>query len=215
MQRQVEAEWLDELAADDPLALGNRRDLRLIDFFMGNSRWILRRCRRDPVSIRRIVEGGAGEGRLAQRFLRNYPEVKYRAVDTGPFPSRLPEGAEWHQADLRESGALGEAELFLGSLILHQFEEEDLGKLGANVIDSGIQRMLVAEPRRARLHVWQLRAGVLIGFNRVSLHDGAVSIRGGFRGEELPRMLGLGKENWDWRISETLRGAYRMEAWRR
>jgi hypothetical protein len=40
MLRQVLPEILDHLPADDPEAIGSRRDLRRINFLMGNKRWI-------------------------------------------------------------------------------------------------------------------------------------------------------------------------------
>ena len=41
MLRQVLPELLDHLQADDPEAIRSRRDLRVINFLMGNERWIL------------------------------------------------------------------------------------------------------------------------------------------------------------------------------
>jgi hypothetical protein len=122
---------------------------------------------------------------------------------------------DWHSADLREASLYEGADLLLGCLILHQFEEKDLARLGEIVMKSSIRRMLFAEPRRAPLHVWQLRAGRLLGFNEVTLYDGPASIRAGFRGGELPRLLGLRENHWSWRLGETGLGAYRMEAWRK
>jgi hypothetical protein len=55
----------------------------------------------------------------------------------------------------------------------------------------------------------------LIGANHVSRHDANVSIAAGFRGDELPGLLGLEPERWTWRCTTTLLGAYHLIAWRR
>jgi len=52
----------------------------------------------------------------------------------------------------------------------------------------------------------------LLGANRVSLHDAHVSVAAGFRGDELPEMLGLRQPQWRWSCHTTMLGAYRMVA---
>lgn len=216
VKRVVEKEWLDELPADDPRAARSRRDLRLINAFMGNHRWLLRKVAAENGGAPTIVEAGAGDGGLATKIAKALPAARYRAVEPFvPVPGDLPSVVEWQRADLREEFLYEGADLLLGCLILHQFEETDLSRIGETVMKSSLRRMLFTEPRRSALHVRQLRAGKLLGFNEVTLHDGPASIRAGFRGAELPRLLGLGESHWNWRLGETTMGAYRMEAWRK
>ena len=216
MERVVEKEWLDELPANDPRAVRNRRDLRMINAFMGNHRWFLRKVAAENGGAPAIVELGAGDGGLATKIATALPAARYRAVEPFvPLPGSVPSGVEWQRTDLREESLYEGADLLLGCLILHQFEETDLSRIGEIIIKSSLRRMLFTEPRRSALHVWQLRAGRLLGFNEVTLHDGPASIRAGFRGQELPRLLGLRKKHWNWRLGETTMGAYRMEAWRK
>ena len=64
MQRCIEKELLDELAPEDARAIRSRRDLRRLNFFMGNAGILARAldglCPRDvPL---RIAEAGAGDG---------------------------------------------------------------------------------------------------------------------------------------------------------
>ena len=47
LKRTVIPELLDHLPADDPHAMRSRRDLRRINFLMGNERWIRRTLTRD------------------------------------------------------------------------------------------------------------------------------------------------------------------------
>jgi hypothetical protein len=51
--------------------------------------------------------------------------------------------------------------------------------------------------------------------SNVTKHDGSVSIDAGFRGDELPQLLGLEPATWTWTVAETWSGAYRMIAERR
>lgn len=216
MQRIVEEEWLDKLPADDPRAARSRRDLRIINVLMGNHRWVLRKVAAEEPAGASMVELGAGDGGLARKIARALPAARYRAVEQlVPVPGDLPSTVDWRRADLREESLYEGTDLLLGCLILHQFEEPDLSRIGEIVMKSPLRRLLFTEPRRAALHVWQLRAGRLLGFNEVTLHDGPASIRAGFRGGELPRLLGLQANHWSWWLGETVMGAYRMEAWRK
>ena len=104
--------------------------------------------------------------------------------------------------------------MLIASLILHHFTDEQLELIGKRIEESSIQTLLVCEPCRRGFHQWQLSAGRLIGFNRVTLHDGAVSIAAGFRRADLPKRLGLNPNAWRISIEENWMGAYRMSACR-
>ena len=64
MNRIVQPELLDQLAADDPRAVRSRADLRRINAWMGNARFAARALTeifpRSPPQ--QIVEIGAGDG---------------------------------------------------------------------------------------------------------------------------------------------------------
>ena len=64
MKRVVEPEILDGLAADDPAAVASRRDLRLINRIMGNTRWLRRAFMLKVRPQDLVVELGAGDGSL-------------------------------------------------------------------------------------------------------------------------------------------------------
>ena len=68
-QRVVIPELLDHLPADDLEALRSRRDLRRINFLMGNERWVCRTVSQFPDAANRgIVEIGAGDGMLCNKL---------------------------------------------------------------------------------------------------------------------------------------------------
>ena len=82
MKREVRPELLDSLPGDDPEAVRSRRDLRLINFLMGNERWILRH-----VDEGAVIELGAGSGDLTRRLAK-------RGQVTGLDFQEKPDGME-------------------------------------------------------------------------------------------------------------------------
>lgn len=213
MDRRVEAEWLDELAEEDERARGSRRDLRIINYLMGNERWVVRRVAGRGVQGL-VVEMGAGAGCLGEKLVRAVGGIRWRGVDLAGRPEGLGRSLEWKQSDLREAAVYTGCAAVVGSLVLHHFEAGELERLGGVFSESSARHIWVVEPRRGELHSWQLRAGLLLGFNGITLHDGVVSVRAGFRGEELPELLRLADGGWEWRLEESWLGAYRLEAWR-
>jgi len=213
MRRTLQPELLDSLPPDHPDALRNRRDLRLTNLLMGNHRWLLRTL---PPLLRpgeSALELGAGTGELGTRLAgRNVP---VDGLDLWPQPADWPAGHAWHRADLQHFSGYDRYAAILGNLIFHQFAEADLATLGAN-LRRHARIILACEPVRRRVSQILYRTlGPLFGANHVSLHDAHVSIAAGFRGDELPRALGLDASQWDCQCTTTALGAYRMIALRR
>ena len=211
--RIVQAELLDSLPHDHPDALDNRRDLGLINAVMGNHRWLARILQAYASPGGPVLELGAGTGGLAQRLRRNGWPVD--GLDVCPAPATWPAGAPWHRADLRTFAGFDAYEVVYGNLIFHQFSASELRAVG-NRMQTRAQLLLACEPARRRRSQWMFRMfAPLIGANHVSRHDANVSIAAGFRGDELPSLLGLAPERWTWRCTTTLLGAYHLIAWRR
>ncbi len=201
MIRQVLPEILDSLPGDDPEARRSRRDLRLINFLMGNERWIMRQEKPGG-----IVELGAGAGELTRKLARD-------GKVTGLDFQELPEGLElpWAAGDLFENLPLVQADTVVANLILHHFEDEQLAELGVLIKDR--KSLIAVEPWRSQVSLFE--GGLLWPvINRVTKHDMMASIRAGFRKGELPRLLNLGEE-WEWREEVSLLGGLRVLAWRR
>lgn len=206
--RVVIPEILDHLPNDDPAALRSRRDLRRINFLMGNEHWILCEVRRFPEAARRgIVEIGAGDGALCHRLSLEFPEAPISAYDLAPPPSTL-DRVIWHQGDLFEMPPPAGGVL-VANLFLHHFEAAALAELGKWM--EGFEVLVFNEPDRARLPHGLGR--ILNPFvNRVTRHDMHVSIRAGFQNCELPKALGLLDGPWSIRETSTWRGSRRMVA---
>ncbi|MDP4609824.1 MAG: class I SAM-dependent methyltransferase [Opitutales bacterium] len=218
MPRKVRPEILDSLPASDPDALASRRDLKRINQLMGNTRWLIKQLKVNSAETApHYLEIGAGDGTLAKHLIHHLHPKQYTALDLAPCPSEWPKGddEQWKQADLLHEDNYATATHLIANLVLHHFEAPALEQIGRHIHDHNIQTILCCEPCRRTIHKAQLLAGKLIGFNQVTLHDGCVSIDAGFRQNELPLALGLQPDQWQWKIQETLMGAYRMIAQRR
>jgi hypothetical protein len=213
MQRTLQPELLDSLPPQHPDARHSRRDLRLINRIMGNHRWFERALPPLLAPAERVLEIGAGTGELALRLFAC--GVRVDGLDLCPNPDAWNAGSDWHSGDLRSFAGYDRYPVIVGNLIFHQFSNEELADLGRRLAPS--TRLIVAcEPRRSRGHQALFATlAPIFGANRVTRHDGHVSIAAGFQGDELPRLLGLDEQNWDVHCQTTALGAYRMVGVRR
>lgn len=212
-ERVVIPELLDHLPADDPEAVRSRRDLRRINWLMGNERWACRTVRRFPEAANRgIVEIGAGDGGLCRKLAGHFPNAVVSAYDLTPRPVDLDPQVRWLSGDLFEMPAPNAGGVLVANLFLHHFEEESLQLLGRWLREFEV--LVFNEPDRARLphvlgrlmHPW---------INQVTRHDLHVSITAGFTAGEIGRLLGLDSGRWQLQESSTWRGARRVVGWRR
>ncbi len=210
--RVVVPEILDHLAADDPEAMRSRRDLRRINFLMGNERWILETLQRLPEAPKKhILEIGAGDGMLCGKIAQAFPQAAVEAYDLAPRPETLDREITWHRGDLFKAPPPNQAGVLVANLFLHHFEGEALATLGQWLEKSEV--LVFNEPDRCQMphllgtlmHPW---------INRVTQHDMHVSIRAGFAAGEMTRLLGLNKPHWQIRETSTWRGARRVVACR-
>jgi len=213
MLRTLQPELLDALPPDHPAALHNRRDLRLTNHAMGNFRWFLRTL---PLFLRPaepVLELGAGTGELGRALHQR--TVALDGLDRWPRPPDWPAARAWLETDLLTFPDYADYPVIIGNLIFHQFSEDELAALGAKL--RARARLIVAcEPARRRIfQILFATFAPLLGANYVSRHDAHVSIAAGFRGDELPRALGLDPAHWDCLVTTGFLGAYRLVALRR
>ena len=221
MERSLQAELLDELPADDPRAVGSRRDLRRINALMGNARLMARAVRgaASRAVPRRIVDLGAGDGALLLRWVRRMPSLapgsevllvdRHDAADAGVVtalsargfsPRRVQaDGLEWLRAQPAEAGTW-----VLANLFLHHFTAESLRAL-FNALAEKAELFCACEPRRDWWSLAASRMLGLIGANAVTRHDAAVSVRAGFQGGELSA---LWPADSSWRLREYRAGLF-------
>ncbi len=209
--RVVIPEILDHLPATDPEAQRSRRDLRRINFLMGNERWVCRALQRCPEIVGRgIVEIGAGDGQLCGKMNHLFPQATVTAYDLAPRPVDLDSRVSWQQGDLFATSPPDAGGVRVANLFLHHFEGEALRDLG-RWCENG-ELLVFCEPDRARLP--HLLGGLMHPFiNRVTRHDMHVSITAGFAAREIPRLLRLDSNCWKFEETWTWRGARRMIGW--
>ena len=199
--REVFPEWLDTLAPDDPRARRSRADLRRINRIMGALGTL--RGGIDPLLRGRqsmhIVELGAGDGslmvRLAHRCAARWPPVHVTLLDLQPVVAPATQAAierhGWTVEVLRRDvfAWLREApqqpnEIIVANLFMHHFDNAQIGTLLA-AIAARAEGFVCCEPRRSRVALFGSQCLGALGCNDVTRHDAVVSVRAGFRDQEL------------------------------
>ena len=201
LQRSVEPELLDHMAADDRAAVRARRDLKRLNAVILQSGImapiLAAQWAHDPP--RTILDLGAGDGTfmlsVARRLAARWPGVTVTLLDRQSIVSQETRdaftGLGWkvetvaadvfdHLEQIKSSGI----DIITTNLFLHHFQQEQLARLLALAAQSA--RVVVAcEPRRNKFALRASRLLWVIGCNEVSLHDAIVSVRAGFAGQEL------------------------------
>jgi 2-polyprenyl-3-methyl-5-hydroxy-6-metoxy-1,4-benzoquinol methylase len=218
MLRSVEPEWLDTLEASDPRARRSRRDLRLINFIMGNAGSVALALGNVLANGARIADLGAGDGtvmlRVARRIRARPIRVELMLVDRAGAISaatiarfrelqwnampRAADAIEWLQQ------APAGFDVITANLFLHHFEPRALRQL--LLLVSARTRVFVAcEPRRSRFALAASRVLGVAGCGPETRHDAAVSVRAGFRGYELSQAWPAMQ---DWELKEGPAGLF-------
>ena len=210
MQRVVEPEIIDQLPPDHPDVMRSRKDLKVINFLMGNERWIARQVRQFPAArAKGVLEIGAGEGTLLERLAKAHPGIPLKACDLAPRPAGLAERIAWDQRDVFESLAEASGGILAANLFLHHFEEPELARF--RPLLRNFEVICINEPYRVGQTL--LDARFMLPFvGRATRHDMIVSIRAGFVPGELPALLGLAGPDWRVREETCWRGGLRMLA---
>ena len=221
MERSLQAELLDELPANDPRAVGSRRDLRRINALMGNARLMARAVRgaASQAVPRRIVDLGAGDGTFLLRCLRRLPllprGIKIVLVDRGDATDAgvvtelcargfLPRVEQADAGGWLRAMPAGPSTWVVANLFLHHFSAESLGEL-FGVIAQKAELCCACEPRRNRRSLAATRLLWLMGANAVTRQDAAVSVRAGFQGGELSALWPADPR---WRLRERRAGLF-------
>ena len=212
LNRVIIPEILDSLNPTDPRAIRSRRDLRWIDLYLGNSRWIVRRVKKQTPPPARIIEIGAGEGDLCCKLQTSLPSSTVTGLDLIQRPTNLPVSIQWNSGDFFQTLPNIYADVCVGSLILHHFSDEALRDLGARL--QSFRSLTFCEPLRSRLPLFLSKLSCPF-LSEVTRHDMPASIRAGFLPGELPALLGLDSNKWSVRESSHWRGALRLAAWQR
>jgi 2-polyprenyl-3-methyl-5-hydroxy-6-metoxy-1,4-benzoquinol methylase len=214
MKRVIEPEWLDELPAEDPRAVGSRRDLRRLNWLMNNP-GIVARALRTPPSPKRVLDLGAGDGSFALRVatLLQLRNVYFILLDRSAWPpssvrkrfAALNCTVALSQRDVASGLAVAEnVDVIFTNLFLHHFKREQLRQLLGNVA-AHCDFFVACEPQRSWFGLAGSRLLGLIGCNQVTRHDAVASVRAGFRGRELTQHWPM---DGNWSIKERAAGLF-------
>ena len=202
--RKLTPELLDHLPHTDPGARSSRRDLRRINCFMGNERWIASMI---PGAEQSITEIGAGDGHLLSRIAILHTDCAVVAYDLAPRPLDLPAKAEWKQGDLFSQPLPQSGGTLIANLFLHHMDERQLRELGKWM--SAFDTIIINEPLRASFPL--LMAKLAAPFiHPITRHDMRVSIEAGFVPGELDELLDLKKNGFNVIETTDWRGAIRL-----
>jgi hypothetical protein len=216
MRRVVQPESLDSLAADDPAAIGSRRDLRRIHRVMG-TRAIVSRALRQLLPARtdgivRVLEIGAGDGSLLlgvarsalpglrrveltlldrQALVSDATITAYRAAGWTATPD-IEDVFDWASRPPRSARRW---DLVVANLFLHHFEPAPLSML-LSTIAARCDRFLACEPRRGRLALVGSHLVAALGANAVTREDAVLSVHAGFSGDELSSAWPVSDGGW-------------------
>lgn len=198
LPRSIEPELLDELPPDDPRALRSRRDLRRLNFIMGNAGILRRQLLKNRPRPATIVELGAGDGTFMLALARRLGigPVNAILVDRQPnMAEKAQRGLEalgWHVeyavADVFDWLAkTDQMEVTICNLFLHHLPPPALvALLGGCAAKTPL--FLACEPARTRLALCGSHLLGLIGCNDVTRHDAVASVHAGFRRRELSEL---------------------------
>ena len=204
--RTVLPETLDGLAEDDPRAMRARRDLQRVNRFMGTRAIMLRGLRdakpqRMPAVPLRVLELGAGDGSLALAIARklsaSWPAVNLTLLDRQQLvgadtihelatlgwsaQSLIVDVMDWIAMPMSGSPRW---DVIVTNLFLHHFKDHQLGAL-LRAIDARCNLFFACEPRRAGLPLLASHLIGALGANAVTREDAVLSVRAGFRGNEI------------------------------
>ncbi len=216
MKRVVEAELLDELAPGDARAIRSRRDLRRVNFWMGNYAIAAGALKANfPGAPQKMADVGAGDGNFLLGVLQRtgWRDTAVVMVDRRDAVSKetlasfreMGASAKVVTADAQTWLPDGECgEIVLCNLFLHHFNDGQLAQLLQKI--SNRARLFVAvEPRRLAFPFFYGQLLRLIGCNGVTRHDAVKSIRAGFLGREISSRWPDGLE---WRLAEQRAGLF-------
>lgn len=205
LPRVVEAETLDHLEPDDPVAERSRRDLLRVNRAMGTSR-ILASAMRTAIAGRmpsgrplRVLEIGCGDGDLllaAVSALKDWPKVDLTLLDRLPlvgFETQRAYAARGWLARTVTADVLQWAnapsawprfDLVVANLFLHHFEADRLAAL-LQALAARCHALVACEPRRERFALAASHLVGAIGANAVTRRDAVLSVRAGFIDQEI------------------------------
>ena len=181
MRRTNQAEILDEHGVPDDLVERAYRDLARIHHWMGDTNFIVRAIRRDPLPVRRVLDVGCATGLVTQE-VGNKLGVRVVGVDVNPHPS-IAAPVPILRADARRD-PLPLADVAFSMHLGHHLRERDLVDLIRNV-GRFCRRFILLDLVRHPVPLALFRLFVAPLICDIDAEDGQRSIRRSFTPVEL------------------------------
>jgi 2-polyprenyl-3-methyl-5-hydroxy-6-metoxy-1,4-benzoquinol methylase len=186
VERENESEILDADGVPDELVKRAYRDLARIHSWLGDTHFVIRAIRQDPMPVRRILDVGCGTGLVLENVRRKLG-VEAFGVDVNPRRS-IRTAIPTFQADaIRDS--LPSADVAFSMHLGHHLSEDDLVSLIRNV-GKFCRRFILLDLVRHPLPLALFRLFVAPFVCRIVVADGQKSIRRSYTPAELRRIAG-------------------------
>lgn len=186
MERENETEILDADGVPDELVERAYRDLARIHHWLGDTQFVIRTIREDPMPVRRILDVGCATG-LVLENVRCKLGVEAFGVDLKP-QRKIGPAIQVFQADaVRDS--LPSADVAFCMHLGHHLSEDDLMSLIRNV-GKFCRRFILLDLVRHPLPLALFRLFVAPFVCRIVVVDGQKSIRRSYTPAELGRIAG-------------------------
>jgi 2-polyprenyl-3-methyl-5-hydroxy-6-metoxy-1,4-benzoquinol methylase len=186
--RATDPERLDE-GVPEAEALLSLRDLRLVNRWLGNAPSLRRAVRPYLPSGGRLLDVGAASGDVPADILAHHcGPALFVALDVKPLHlRRCPPSLRRVVADVRALPFPDRSfDVVTASLFLHHFDDPELPTVLAGLFRLAGRALVVNDLHRARVpYLFGRVFFPLLFASRVSVEDGLLSIRRGFRPAEL------------------------------
>jgi SAM-dependent methyltransferase len=187
--RSTETELLDD-GVPEAEALESLADLRRVNRWLGTHRRLLRAVRPfiEPSPQPRLLDVGCGSADIPERIRRRFPRLLAVGVDLKLLHLQAaPPAVRRVVADVKALPfPSGTFDVVLASHFLHHFDGPEAAAVLRRLYDLARRALVVDDIRRARVpYVFARSFFPLILRSRVSVADGALSIRRAFTVREL------------------------------
>jgi len=172
-----------EDASDEDLA-ASYRELQLTHRWLGNTAAVLRLLRRPPMTFKRVLDIGCGQGGLLLE-IRKHLDVDVIGFDLRPAPPQSPVPILSGNA---VTDALPKAGVAICVMMAHHLSEAELAGLIRNVSQS-CPRLILMDLVRHPAPLWLFRVFVTPFLGRINSLDGQTSIRRAYTGAEMREIV--------------------------
>ena len=204
MERQSVSEILDNPGLPDPVIARAYRDIARIHRWLGDTGYIIRAIRRDPLPVRRILDIGCATG-FVLKDVEQRLGVEGIGIEINPHPS-IAAPVTIVRADARRD-RLPPADIAYCMCLGHHLSESGLADMVRNVGRS-CRRFLIVDLVRHPLPLGLFRIAIAPFVCRIDAEDGCRSIRRSYTPAELGRIVKQALANTAGRYRHTVAPLY-------